>query len=483
MRGTAILAFVLALAVALPGHAQPRAAGDALLGGTFITPFPENDTYRVQVYGESMADGLLTGLAEVMGREARVVLPKRARQLTGLLRGEILEDLLAIEEELEREPAHVAIIMPNMILRFPWRENFDRRFPPGSEARREEVQRRQEVWKAERGLRLDQLIRALRRKNLAVYLVGLPIMRNPFTTDDAQVVNELLRERALVNGARFIDIYASFADEGGGFDPQGPDIDGKMRLLRDTEGIGFTAAGFRKLGHFVERELKRDLAAARAERNVPLAGSEEEQRRIRPAAVRPQPGPTGDMATLTKDGRPAPAVTKPSPPAGAWATRTESATTGEDIRADNGRVTIKSVTLQGREETVTIEIVRPPIPAALYAAVTRRESPDKPSQLGHSIVTEIAGGQTVISSVTPPADGGASDRRRGNTGIGSPYHLVLEKGQRLPPKPGRSDDMPWPRQEVLPYVPADSAGSDGAAEVRRPPAARNAPARPGGPRG
>jgi hypothetical protein len=203
-----LLALILLLATLAPVSAQLRGgAGEGLPGGTFITPFPAGDTYRIQVYGESTAEGLLGGLAEAMAKEARIAIQKRSRTLAGLLRGDGSDELRAIEGELEREAPHVAIVMPNMIQRFPWRENFDRRFPPGSEARREEIQRRREAWKAERGSRLDQLIKGFRRKGAAVYLVGQPIMRNQFTTDDAQVVNELMRERALMNGAKYIDIY------------------------------------------------------------------------------------------------------------------------------------------------------------------------------------------------------------------------------------------------------------------------------------
>jgi hypothetical protein len=193
------------------------------------------------------------------------------------------------------------------------------------------------------------------------------------------------------------------------------------------------------------------------------------------------------LPTLTKDGKPAQGVNRPgSPPQpqpGAWSTRTETVASGDDLKADNSRITLKTVNLQGREDSLTIEIVRPAIPASLVAAVTRRESVDKPSQVGDAVVTEIAGGQTMVSSVTPVGESAGGDRRRGNTGVNSPYHLVLEKGQRLPAKPGRSDDMPWPRQETLPNASADTGAPGALPEVRRPPAAKGGPTKAGQPRG
>ena len=53
----------------------------------------------------------------------------------------------------------------------------------------------------------------------------------------------------------------------------------------------------------------------------------------------------------------------------------------------------------GREEVVTLDIVRPAIPASVVALVTRRESPDRPSQIGEAIVDQIPGGLTVMSTV------------------------------------------------------------------------------------
>ena len=43
-------------------RAIPASAQDTGLGGSFINPFPENDTYQVQVVGDWLADGLMGGL-------------------------------------------------------------------------------------------------------------------------------------------------------------------------------------------------------------------------------------------------------------------------------------------------------------------------------------------------------------------------------------------------------------------------------------
>ncbi len=446
---TALVPLALGAAASATAQPQPQRPIAADPGSSsFITPFPDNDTYRIQLFGESLAEGLLGGLIETFAKEPKLQFGRKHRTLSSLIKGDISEEAKGIEGELDREAPHIAIIMPNMTQRFPWRENFERRFPPGSEARKEEVDRRRVAWKGEYGQRIDRLMRAFKRKNIAVYWVGLPIMRNNFTSEDAQVVNEMIRERALVNGGKFIDIYAGFADEDGTYTSSGPDLDGKTRQMRDQDGIHFTSAGYRKLAHFLERDLKRDLAQARTERTVSLAGNEEEQKKVRPPSTVP-------VSALARPGNAPGATTKDRQAAAdrGGAPRASSAvpdSNSGDVRADSSRITLRTVNLQGREDNITIEILRPSIPAPVLAAVTRRESADKASQVGDPIMTEIAGGQTMISSVTPFAES-SSDRRRTAAG-NAPYQLVLEKGERLPSKPGRSDDLPWPRVEAPPPV-------------------------------
>jgi hypothetical protein len=139
---------------------------------------------------------------------------------------------------------------------------------------------RSKEWKAEYGARVDRLMKFLKGRNAAVYWVGVPVLGRAEWNADVQMINEIIRERAYINGVKYIDAYEAFVDESGYYSPYGPDLSGKMRLLREVDGAHFTAAGNRKLAHFVEREIKRDLTQAKNARNIPLAGSEAEQRRI-----------------------------------------------------------------------------------------------------------------------------------------------------------------------------------------------------------
>ncbi len=58
-------------------------------------------------------------------------------------------------------------------------------------------------------------------------------MRRPDANEPAQVMNDVVREKAYLNGIKYIDITAQFADDAGNYTPYGPDLAGKQRLVRE----------------------------------------------------------------------------------------------------------------------------------------------------------------------------------------------------------------------------------------------------------
>src|SRR5262245_17118205 len=405
-------------------------AQEAFPGTSYITPFPAGDTYRVQLYGDAFAEGLLGGLVDTFTDDPRVQLQRKRRPLVGITRLEFDEELKA--EDASKDTAHIAVVMIGYNDRYHIRTSWRDRIELGSPE-----------WREEYGRRVDRLAKTLRKRGMAVYWVGLPIMRRPEVNEPAQVVNEVVREKAYLNGIKYIDITAHFADESGNYTPYGPDVTGKQRLVREPDGALFTWVGYRKLAHFVEREIKRDLAQARSERAIPLAGSEAEQKRV--AGLRPRP-PDADAAG-GKGNLPAPKGAAPKgeakavPPVAAAQPPPAGDAPG-DPKADNGRILLKTVGAGGREETVTIDLPRPAIAAAVIQLITRKDTGERPSPMGDALADDVGGGLVVLSSVTPVATGPGAPRK---AAPGEPYYQVWFKGERLPPRPGRSDDFSWPK--------------------------------------
>jgi hypothetical protein len=422
----ACLAKLAGLGALLLASVTALLAQEQFPGTSYVTPFPAGDVYRMQVYGDAFAEGLLGGLVDAFLDDTRVQLQRRRRPLAGIIRPEFDDEVKA--EEASKETVHIAIVMVGHIDRYNIR--FGQKLIPLGSAE----------WRAEYGRRVDRLAKTLKKRGAAVYWVGLPIMRRPEVNEPAQAINDVVREKAYLNGIKYIDITAHFSDETGNYVAYGPDISGKQRLVREPDGVLFTWAGYRKLAHFVERDIKRDLTQARSERSIPLAGSDAEQKRmaaLRPRAPGTDQGWKGSVAA-TKD-----ATKRPSNAAAPVAPAAPQPDAPAEPKADPGRITLKTVGPSGREETVTLELPRPSIPAAVIQLLTRKDAGDRPSQMGDSVADDVGGGLVVLSSVTPVAGSGLPRK----IAPGQPYYQVWFKGERLPPRPGRSDDFAWPRPE------------------------------------
>ncbi len=434
-----IRSFLMAISLCLPiAIAPPAVAQQDPAGASYITPFPDGDNYKLQVVGDGLAEGLLAGIVEAFGSDSRLSVNRKHRVIAGLARLEVDEELKALDDALARETNHITVAMVGLNDRTPIRLPGTKRLQIGKDE-----------WREEYGRRVDRLIKVLKKRGGAVYWIGLPVMRKTEWNEDIQVMNDIVRERAYLNGIKYIDAYAGLADEGGNFVAMGPDMAGLMRRLRESDGVSFTPAGNRKLAHFVERDIRRDLAQAKAERAIPLAGAEPEQRKINPAKAAPEVAAPATAA-------------KPGDTKSAWASTTNTApqptpfatSAALEQKADNSRVSVRTLGPNGREETITLDILRPAIPASVIQLMARNTSPDKATQVGDTLQDQLPGGLLLLSSVTPASDGAGPGRRARLAPTQTPYFKVMVKGERLAPKPGRADDFRWPRPDQMVEAPA-----------------------------
>jgi uncharacterized protein len=409
----------------------------------YINPFPQGDVYRVHLVGDWYADGLHGAVAQALGANPRLQVQTRIIQVRSLRRSDWDEQVSEIEARAKAAPIDIAIVMFGAA-------EIGSISMPGSRR----IRFGQDAWQSQYAARLDRIMKALKISNGAVYWLGLPVVSRSNFDEGYQAINEIFRGRTYVNGIKYIDVYKGFANEDGEFTPYGPDVNGKVQLLRNRDGNYFTAAGYQKLAHFAVREITRDLVRAQSERNVPLAGSEVEQRRINPERFKQQPVPGSDPST----DRPAPKVrlgkadreARPQPP------RTGPLRLGRqnrELEADDGSVEIVTGPIGQRHGGVLkLKIVRPAISAAVIDLVTRKQSAEQPASMGDSVTLQLPGGGTLMSSVTPASAANLADRRAKLSPTQSPFFKVWAKGERLPPKPGRADDYDWPRPEPLPVV-------------------------------
>jgi uncharacterized protein len=446
--------------------AAPRASDDSapVSSSGYVNPFPEGDTYKVQVYGDGFAEGLHEGLIEAFGTEPRLAIAKKHRAIGALIRSEFEEDLKA--EEASRDVVHIGVLMVGL-------NDRDRiRMPGGGKS----IAQGSEEWLNEYGRRVDRWIKTLKKRGVALYVVGQPPLRRQDANREAETITEVMREKAYLNGVRFIDLQEGFTEDGA-FTQWGPDISGNRVKLRDGDGVTFTGIGNRKLAHYVEREMRRDITQAKTERVIPLAGADAEQRKINPGKVTGAGAQTSAVpakGAAAREARLAQAKSTVAP-----VVPQVPVDTSNDQKADNTRLSLRLPGPLGKDETVQIDIVRPTIPAAVIALLTRKEVAERAAQLADAPGQDIAGGVTIVNSVSLVTDAtGSPARRRAAAGQTATF-TVLVKGERLAAKPGRSDDFAWPRplyvEPVVPNVVSNPGAAKPVATPRASP--RSTPSR------
>ncbi len=403
-RPTQAAAWALLAVCGFLGGSGSRAQEANLLSSSYITPFPQGDRYHLRVIGDWLGTGLASGLQEAFKNDTSLEIADVSRPNYGLARAEQTHLFADVDTMLSGTPVHIAVVMLGVNDRASLRTQTGRALP-GSED-----------WKEVYGKEAEKLVKKLRGANIAVYWVGLPVMGNAAFNDDVAAMNDAVRQAAFTNGAKFIDTAAGFTDQLGAYSAFGPDITGQVKRLRENDGIGLTPAGNRKLANYVEIAIRRDLAQARAQRNVPLAGDEEEQARIVPGGVRN-------------------ALAKTSAAAGKqeWHASTAAG------QASGGKPDAGSKPASGFKT----ELSSSPAPATDSTRRDQAAFASAGDQLGEYILSDLGNGLTSIAVISPVNEFSMREIQRQTPLADRLYFKVLSKGDALPPKQGRADDFRW----------------------------------------
>ena len=109
----AALAVCLAIALtAVLGNLSPASAQRLdRFTRSYVTPFPQNDRYRVVVFGDSLGDGIWQGLYEAFKDDSNVEVIKRSRGSTGFTYRQRNNWNSRIKGVLKSDRVHVAVVM------------------------------------------------------------------------------------------------------------------------------------------------------------------------------------------------------------------------------------------------------------------------------------------------------------------------------------------------------------------------------------
>lgn len=226
---------------------QPETSTPAIAPSNFIS-----------VMGDQMADSLADEVIGQLKSRSDVSISARTRPSWGLVRSDWSE---AVAERLalaDRIDAAVIMIGAND------REAID---DAGKSVAPDKPE-----WRGLYAKRVDTLLAQFKAKNIQVFWVGLPPMRDRQLNATVVVLNEIYQEQVEKAGGTYVDIWAAFADEDGGYEASGPDINGQPAKLRMGDGVRFAKAGASVAAHYVERSLRRALInSTEPDQSVPSA--------------------------------------------------------------------------------------------------------------------------------------------------------------------------------------------------------------------
>jgi hypothetical protein len=220
------------------------------------TPAPPKvpKTVFVAVMGDSLAENLSPGLSDALSERPEVGLVRELRSGTGLLEENKTSWRQAADEILARQPPVAAAV----IFISPTDD------PPAQKKKGEAAAPGPALptsapWMDAYATKVDEIALAFRQRNIPLLWVGLPPVEDPRTTAEYLFLNDIIRQRVAALGGTFIDVWEGFVEDEQ-FTVQGPNIEGRTVRLRTADGVHFTKAGARKIGHAVELELRTILA-------------------------------------------------------------------------------------------------------------------------------------------------------------------------------------------------------------------------------
>lgn len=236
-----IAIFSISLAVFFSSGTANAAAGSAYID------VPDDRPLNVYVLGDSFAAELADGLKWSLQDPSKIIVHKRTKAATGLVRVDQYDWLRKIRRLVKKEKVDVAVIAIGGNDRQDLRVRGKRyeRFSIG--------------WRMEYMKRLEKLATILRKSGAATYWVSLPVVRSKRMTKDYGRFNRYFKSIAKSHGIKFINIRQLFQSKTGGYSAYGRGPRNKTVRLRDKDGIHLTIVGAKKLGNYVARKIRKDL--------------------------------------------------------------------------------------------------------------------------------------------------------------------------------------------------------------------------------
>lgn len=241
----------------VPAAAAPVAAVETVRAPS-VTPLDRRMAQGglvVGVIGDSMADGLWTGLYRDLRGAPGVRVVRMAEVSTGLSRYDYVNVQEKTARQLREQPIDAAVVMFGTNDAQAIEHEGDMH-PFGSDG-----------WRQIYARRVDDLVGLLRDNDVMVYWVGLPRMKRAVFDARMTLINDLVAERMAALDVPYVDTVPLTSDAQGAYDAYLTAPDGRRRLMRAHDGIHMSTTGYLTLAEPVLARLRADagLTGAAAE--------------------------------------------------------------------------------------------------------------------------------------------------------------------------------------------------------------------------
>ena len=201
---------------------------------------------RIGVFGDSMADGLFTGLYRDLRDEPKVTVTKFSEVSTGLSRYDYVDIQAKTERQINETPIDVAVVL------------FGTNDAQGISLDGVIHDFGTDGWKAAYATRIDNLVAMLRSRDVAVYWVGLPRMKSGRFDGRMALINGVVEARMRALGVPYLETTALTSNAEGRYEAYLPNDSGRKVLMRANDGIHMSMAGYLRMSAPVAERLKRD---------------------------------------------------------------------------------------------------------------------------------------------------------------------------------------------------------------------------------
>lgn len=214
----------------------------------YISKQPRNGVFNVVVLGDSLADGLYSGLYRLNRDSKNLKFTKASKVNTGLVRSDRYDWNRGAAKIARSGKYEVAVVLLGLNDLQTFR----------TKGKRQHFS--QPDWEVTYKERLSKVITDLKSGGMAVYWVGIPITTPKRYQKEYAYLNGFFKEAAKEQGIRYVDTWSGLADANGKYSAFWKSPDGKQKKIRMRDGVHFTPDGYMIFASFMNDILQKDLA-------------------------------------------------------------------------------------------------------------------------------------------------------------------------------------------------------------------------------